>query len=44
MTALASITQDWYNATDSGSPYRRAFGLCRLPKSLRSGGSWRSVD
>ena len=21
MTALASITQDWYNATDSGSPY-----------------------
>ena len=21
MTSLASITQDWYNATDSGSPY-----------------------
>ena len=21
VTALASITQDWYNATDSGSPY-----------------------
>ena len=21
MTALASITQDWYNAADSGSPY-----------------------
>ena len=45
MTALANITLDWYNATDSSSLYNgRAHGFCRLPKSLRFGGSWRSFD
>ena len=33
MTALASITQDWYNAADSASPYNDSAWCCTSSKN-----------